>query len=299
MMKKWKLLLVSGLAVMTLAACNSEDKAVVELKSGDITQKEFYDALKERYGAVVLDELVQKSVVYDKYKVTDKELEERLQYYKDLSGIDTDEDFENQVLSAGYKSLDEFKDALKFNTAQVKALTDGIKIDEAKIKEAYEEQKTQISASHILVTDEALATEIYNKIKNGKATFEEMVLEHSTDTTTQVNNGSLGFFPKGTMVEEFETVAFNMKKGEISEPVQTQYGFHIIRIDNIKEEKYETLKVQIEEDLKLEQAKDYNQVLRDLLKENKFNIKDKDLKKTYEDYQPAASDEEKAKDNDK
>ena len=92
----------------------------------------------------------------------------------------------------------------------------------------------QVSASHILVEDEAFANELKAQLNDG-ADFAELAVAHST-CPSSAQGGDLGYFGRGQMVPEFENAAFGMEVGDISEPVQTQFGWHIIlltdRIDD-------------------------------------------------------------------
>jgi hypothetical protein len=88
----------------------------------------------------------------------------------------------------------------------------------------------QVHAEHILVATEELANQIYADVTTGGQNFEEVAKEKSTDTSTAPNGGDLGWFPKGVMVQAFEDAAFSMQPGQISAPVQTQYGWHIIKV---------------------------------------------------------------------
>jgi hypothetical protein len=83
-------------------------------------------------------------------------------------------------------------------------------------------------ARHILVADQATAEAVETRLKNG-ADFALMAKLYSTDTSNSATGGDLGWFTKGVMDPAFEKVAFAMKVGEISQPVQTQYGWHIIQ----------------------------------------------------------------------
>ena len=96
-------------------------------------------------------------------------------------------------------------------------------------KEKYAKPE-EVSASHILVDDEKACQEIYNKIKNNEMDFATAAKEHSSCPSKE-QGGSLGSFSRGRMVPEFEEAAFNMEIGEISEPVKTQFGYHIIKLD--------------------------------------------------------------------
>lgn len=124
-----------------------------------------------------------------------------------------------------------------------------INIDIEKMKDYYAmhkkdfEKPEQVKASHILIiadsspasptglTDEQakkLAEEIYKKAKSGED-FSALAKKYSKDTATKDKGGDLGWFKKGEMVPEFEKASFSLKQGEISEPVKTQFGYHIIK----------------------------------------------------------------------
>jgi peptidyl-prolyl cis-trans isomerase C len=96
-------------------------------------------------------------------------------------------------------------------------------------KEKYA-KPAEVSASHILVDDEKVCQEIYTKIKNNEIDFATAAKEHSSCPSKE-QGGSLGSFSRGRMVPEFEEAAFNMEVGQISEPVKTQFGYHIIKVD--------------------------------------------------------------------
>jgi len=84
-------------------------------------------------------------------------------------------------------------------------------------------------ARHILVSDEATAIKIRDGLhRNGN--WDSLALEYSTDTGSSSKGGDLGWFQRGAMVTEFENAAFNLEIGEISQPIETTYGFHIIQV---------------------------------------------------------------------
>jgi peptidyl-prolyl cis-trans isomerase C len=93
----------------------------------------------------------------------------------------------------------------------------------------------RIKASHILVKTRSEAEEILKEIRNGKS-FSTLARNRSIDTNSADNGGNLGFFSMGEMSQEFEEVAFSLKKGEISNPVKSRYGYHIIKVTDRKKE---------------------------------------------------------------
>jgi peptidyl-prolyl cis-trans isomerase C len=116
-----------------------------------------------------------------------------------------------------------------------KTLKDTIKDDEA--KKIYDERvaklkpEEEISASHILVDTEDKAKELKAKLAAG-GDFAQLAKENSTDTGSKEQGGALGYFGRGQMVPEFEGAAFKLEKGQISDPVHTNFGWHIIRVDD-------------------------------------------------------------------
>jgi len=109
-------------------------------------------------------------------------------------------------------------------------------VSEAAAKTFYDDQikgmkpEEEVKARHILVEKEDEAREIKKKIEEG-ADFEEMAKEHSKDPGTKDNGGLLGFFSRGQMVPQFEEAAFILEPGQISEPVESRFGWHLIKVE--------------------------------------------------------------------
>ena len=87
---------------------------------------------------------------------------------------------------------------------------------------------TEVRASHILVKTEEEANELREKISNGED-FAQIAQENSLCPSGQ-NGGDLGYFGRGMMVKPFEDAAFSLEIGELSTPVQTQFGWHLIKV---------------------------------------------------------------------
>jgi len=91
---------------------------------------------------------------------------------------------------------------------------------------------SKINASHILVKTDGEAYVILQKIRQGES-FEGLAKQKSICPSGK-KGGSLGWFGRGMMVKEFETAAFAGKKGDVIGPVKTQFGWHLIRIDDVQ-----------------------------------------------------------------
>jgi len=86
----------------------------------------------------------------------------------------------------------------------------------------------KIKCSHILVAKQSESLVILERIKNGEK-FGKLAKELSTDLGSAKKDGNLGYFTKGMMVKPFEEEAFKLQIGEISQPVKTEFGYHIIK----------------------------------------------------------------------
>jgi len=153
---------------------------------------------------------------------------------------------------------------------------DKVSVTEGEIADYYEynperfKEQSQVRARHILfsvppdaskeaeaeVKDKAL--EILKRAQHGED-FSELAKKYSQDTSNASKGGDLGYFKKDHMVKPFEELAFSLKKGEVGGPVRTQFGWHVIKVEDIKEEKVKTLdevREQIEAALKEDIARD-------------------------------------------
>lgn len=86
----------------------------------------------------------------------------------------------------------------------------------------------KIKCSHILVQKQSEAMAIYERLKNGEK-FGKLAKELSIDTGSAKKDGNLGYFTKGMMVKPFEEAAFKLQVGEMSEPIKSEFGYHIIK----------------------------------------------------------------------
>ncbi|HHY49419.1 MAG TPA: peptidylprolyl isomerase [Alphaproteobacteria bacterium] len=94
----------------------------------------------------------------------------------------------------------------------------------------------EVHARHILVGTKEDAEAIRAELATGKP-FEVLAMEKSTDPSAKQNGGDLGFFQRGQMVKPFEDAAFALQPGEVSEPIETQFGWHIIKLEEKRQSK--------------------------------------------------------------
>ena len=128
---------------------------------------------------------------------------------------------------------------------------EAVEVDEEGLRAFYEEQRRAATegeerrASHILITEEgrteeearALAEDLKAQLEAG-ASFAELAAEHSDDTDSAEQGGDLGWIERGAFMEGFEDALFSLAEGEISEPVRTGFGWHLIRADEVRAETY-------------------------------------------------------------
>ncbi len=282
-MKKWLLAFAIMIGMVALAACGNSE-VVVETKSGDITKDEFYEEMKKAVGAQVLLNLIYSEILPEKYEVDKKEFKEKYEQFKSLYG-------ENYSLVLAQYGLtdDDIKRNIELELliAEVeKEAIKNIKVTDKEIKEYYDKNYPQIHARHILVEDKDTALEIKKKLEQGED-FAELAKEHSTDPGSAQNGGDLDWFGPGKMVKEFSDAAFKLEKNEISDPVKTEHGYHIIQVlDKKKKPKLEDVKKEIKKELRQQKYENDPSILQEALKkemeEAGVKIKDKELRKKIE-----------------
>ena len=143
-----------------------------------------------------------------------------------------------------YDTIPEFVNELAMYRNQLsKPYLSDNQFDEKLIKQAYERMQTDINASHILISvpEKALAVDTlkaYNKAKDIRSKilkgmdFSQAAKQYSDDKSALNNGGNLGFFSVFMMVYSFESAAYNTEIGEISNPVRTKYGYHLIKVNH-------------------------------------------------------------------
>ena len=182
---------------------------------------------------MIKEKLVVAFVTASGYESSESEVQEAYDNFKEV--LETDEEtkafydemnFDEAFIMSQIESqffAEEFNNMIEIEVSK----------DEAVLNALFETEKVLVSASHILVNDDATLALIQEKLSAG-SDFAELATEYSQDPGSASNGGSLGYFPRGKMVPEFEEVAFGLEIGGVSEPVQSQFGFHIIKVDDVQ-----------------------------------------------------------------
>ncbi|MDD5456056.1 MAG: peptidylprolyl isomerase [Candidatus Margulisbacteria bacterium] len=205
------------------------DKVILKVGDTKLTQDEINEKLntmppqyKEYYSSpegkkLLIDNLKKEMLVY--------EMAKKDNYSNNKDVLDQMEKVKRQVIVAIYLR-DKIDKKSEVTEADVKKYFKDHK-DEFKSKD-------QVKAKHILVKTEEEAKGLIAKLNKGED-FGKLATEYSLDPSGKTNQGDLGWFSKGQMVKPFETAAFALEKGAYTkEPVQTQYGWHIILVEDKK-----------------------------------------------------------------
>jgi len=268
--------------IMQIAQTNQQFAQL--LYSSEAGQELLEEFNKTKLEEVINNTLLQQAAADSDVELTEKEKNEM--FNKQVAQIKqqnnlTDEQFESALSEQGIESMEQYKkmflenENLKIQKFIQEKVLSNVEVSEEEAKEFYNnnsqryKQGERVEASHILVESKEKADELYNKLQNG-ASFADLAKNNSIDNRSAENGGKLGFIEKGQFIEKFEKVAFNLEVGSISEPVETEYGYHIIKVSDKKEastKSFEEVKSQIKDQLfsqKRQQAvNQYIQKLRD------------------------------------
>ena len=307
------LLLVTGCGKVSL---KNGEEAIVDLKEGAISVDTLYSKMKDRYALNILLDLIDTEILEKKYASSEEEttyitqMKEQSQmlynyYYSqqyssysqfllEQYGVTTDAALD-PVFSLGYKRNKAVEDYAKS------------KVSNSEIEKYYETNVVgDMKVSHILITVDAgenatdevkenAKTEAYNKAKevieklDKGEDFAALAKEYSKDSS-KTNGGDIGYFNDGDNEENFFKAAKKLKVGEYTkEPVETKYGYHIIKLtDQKKKEELSKVKDKIVEKLANEKIEaDSNiryKALIELREKSNISIKDSDLQKQYNNY---------------
>lgn len=242
----------------------SENKLIAEVNGVKIYQEDLFNLLssiedKNRFNSkedlnILADELVNQELL--------------LQDAKE-NKLDNEEEFA--------KELEIVKNNMLKNYAMHK-IFEKVSVSEDEIKNYYEENKDTLfspvtyTASHILLENEEMADKVMDEINKG-LDFKDAAIKYSLDPTKN-NGGSLGSFPKGVMVKEFQEGLDSLKIGEISKPIKTQFGYHIIKLDNKVDSSntYDDIKDKVKSTYEMVKRQEkYIEKIKDLTKKAEIN----------------------------
>ena len=165
-------------------------------------------------------ELLRQAAVQEKINISDAEVQAKVDETK------------QQIASTGqYPDFDTFLQKTGMTAESFQAvMRDQVIIDRLLVAHGGPTEAEQVHARHILVADEQKAKEVLAKLQAGES-FEALAKANSTDAGSKDNGGDLGWFPRGAMVPEFDEAAFKLNPGETSGIVKSQFGYHIIRVE--------------------------------------------------------------------
>lgn len=310
------LLLIISLALITTgcgkkANLKNGNSTAVSVKEGKISATDYYNEIKETNISKLVD-MIDHKLFDEKYKTDDdenKEVKSQIEQIK--SSYSNDETTYLSVIKQyfGVNSEDELEDMLRLEYKRNEAVKDYVKesLTDSEIKKYYNENIIgDIKASHILISvdasDDATSEEkekaeekakkeaekIIKKLNQGKK-FSDLAKKYSDDEATKENGGDLGYFNNDDMDENFMAAVKELKNNEYtSEPVKTQYGYHIIlKVDQKEKKSLKSVKSEIKENLTEEKlsndsALHYNALI-EIREKNNIKWNDDELKKAYED----------------
>ena len=297
-------------STFALAACsNGSSENVATTKYGNVTKDEFVTAMKDSVGEQTLQRLVLTKVlegsIEDAKSLKTAADEEVAKLVAQYGG-------EPKLLAAlqqsGITPVDAYRQTLYLNKLMTEAVKKAANFSEEDIKAYYDAWEPQITVQHILIaaksdaSDEekaaakAKAEELIKQLKDG-ADFAELAKANSADTGTAAKGGQIGPFKRSDMVAEFSTAAYDLKNaGDITEtPVQTQFGYHIIKLVSKEEKKpFDEMKEQTEKemlDAKLKDSAYLHQTMVDLVKVADVKITDESLQNALKNFLQTADSE--------
>ncbi|SDJ75478.1 peptidylprolyl isomerase [Alkalibacterium thalassium] len=270
---------------LLLAGCASSPE-VASTEAGRVREDELFERMKNEvtqsgmtYGEQMLQQILLEDILDHAYgdEVSDEDIDAELE--KEAEPYGGLEEFEEMIAMQGM-SLDDVRNSVRTSLQVRAAIQDHVEITDEEIEEAYENYTIDSTVAHILVEDLGLAEEIIDELNDG-ADFGELVAEHSMDTGTIESDGELVLEP-GRFVPEFEEAAMELEEGEFTqEPVESQFGYHIIKLveegeKGTLEEERETIEAMLIDSYMQDQAV-VQEAIGKLVRDANVQISDEDL----------------------
>jgi len=230
---------LAACAMLALTGCG-EQQAVATVNGQKITKGELDAKLEQQGGRQALASMVQQALVFQYAKehniaVSDSEVQAKLD---EIASHFPAGQFESMLKAQGM-TMDDAKKLVRENLLTKKAVDQNITVTDAQVNDYLKAQHlsigapAQVRARHILVKTQAQALQIEGQLQKG-GDFATLAKQYSTDPGSKDKGGELGWFGPGQMVPAFQKVAFSLKPGQTSQPVQTPFGWHIIQVEEVK-----------------------------------------------------------------
>lgn len=259
---------------LIFACSQSKDEVILKAGSSTLTKKDLQEDLKTLPPQTkaflaspeginrLKDELIKREVLYEEAKKKElaksEEFKRRLEEFKKITLI-------NMLLEQELKNIQQ--------------------VTEKDAKDYYEKNKdqfikpTEVRLSQIVVKSEDDAKKVYERVDKGED-FAKIAKELSKDDKTKASGGDMGFFKKGQLESQIENLAFSLKKGQVSMPLNRKDGIYIFKVTDVKGTpvEFEQIKQQLMEQLKAKKQQDwFNSYIEELKKKHKVEINEKIL----------------------
>lgn len=192
-----------------------ETEAVLLLSEKRLNDFSVEAVQEEVLQKMIYDELMQEIADDYKIKVTDEDMEAMMA--KLVEQVGSPEDLEKNIKEFFNWDVETFKERVLYSDVLREKLQTEIPLNEKNLEEAKDK-----------------AEDILDEVQDGEKTFEELAQVNSEDPGSAIQGGDLGWFPRGVMVTEFEDAAFSMNPGDVSDLVKTDFGYHIIKLEDKK-----------------------------------------------------------------
>lgn len=242
------------LFLLLIFSCNKpavlDDETVAIVGENPITVNKY----KQRYQDYLFVTGIKENLLLRKQILQNMINEKLLKKYDDNSNIYSNPEYK--------KEIDWTKKQMVLAYLKDQEIYAKIDVSESEIRQAFIRVNESIAARHLYADTEEEAYRLYNKLSNG-ADFDLLAKNAFTDSTLKSNGGYLGYFTWGDMDPAFEKAAYELKVGEISEPVKTEYGYSIIKLEDRKphplltESEFIRKKSKLERLLKINKKKSY------------------------------------------
>lgn len=259
-----------------------EQQFGTEVWEQELEGRKFGDVAREKLLDMLIDEKLQLHRAGELgITVADEEVNSEIENAKKY--FDSEEKF-NEFLKGQSIDLEYFKGSVRKELIINKLtdkLTEKVAVTDEEIKAYYDTHQDEfvsVKASHILLETKEEAEKMLQRVKAGE-NFAELAKQNSKDPSAKENSGDLDYFRHGEMVEPFEKAAFALKPGEISDIVQTDFGFHIIKVEDSKLDKFEDVKAQLKGRLLYDKKRaEYDKLLEEMRKNSEIEKFVKNLK---------------------